>query len=117
MADPGTIATVVGAGAGGAGLGAWLTKVLIRRTLTQFDEAIKDVVNLKVTMAVQKALLDEVMKPLREDVKQLGERMGKAEAALAKGWDTDKKLQESYFSLVKHVKNTIDGFKKTGGAQ
>jgi len=87
--DTTTLATGALSAAGGAGLGAWLTKVLIQRTLRQFDEAIKDVTQLKVELAVQKTVADKIVEPLRKAVDELRERLAKAEAANKKAQEAD----------------------------
>lgn len=95
--DPDLIIT----GAGGAVGGAWLFRLLVKRTLQQFDQAIIDVGHLKTEAAVQKVVTDKIVEPLRKEVAELRERVAKAEAA-------NKKAQEADMALNKKI-NTLMG--------
>ncbi len=100
MPDPLTIAAT---GAGGTLVGGWLTKMLVQRTLKQYDKGLADIHALEIEMAAQKVIATEIIKPLRVEVQELRERLAKAEAALAKGWDADKALEARINSVIRSI--------------
>jgi hypothetical protein len=103
MTDPTTIMTAAGGAAAGGGLSLWLTKLMVRRTMSQYDQGLKEIASLNTKMAVQEALTCEIVKPLRAEVAELRERLAKAEAALAKGWDADKELHKKFNTMYKNI--------------